>query len=149
MIVANLRWEALPPLWLIVLVIMPLLVLSVRFFYRREAGLVGWRLRLLMGGLRIVAILLVLVALWGPYTETVESEPFKRHLILAIDTSESMSFRDGYESNRELANRIIDAAEFPSGTDLAKKQRIEIVRRLLSADRKLLEKLADTFRLHI
>ena len=120
MIVAsNLRWEALPPLWLIVLVIMPLLVLCVRFFYRREAGLVGWRLRILMGGLRIVAILLVLVALWGPYTETIESEPFKRHLIIAIDTSESMSFRDGYESNRELADRIIDAAEFPSGTDLA------------------------------
>ena len=32
----TLRWDALPPLWLVVLVIVPLVALAVRFVYRRE-----------------------------------------------------------------------------------------------------------------
>ena len=130
----NLRWDALPPLWLIVLVIVPLVALSVRFIYRREAGRVGRRLRIGMGGLRVLAIMLVFVAIWGPYTEEIESRPFKRHLILALDTSDSMNFKDDYETSRSLAERIAKAAGYGPGAALNGKTRFEIARDVITAD---------------
>ena len=87
----SLRWAFLPPLWLVVLVIVPAVALAVHFFYRREAGQVGRRLRTAMGILRALAVLLVLGTLFGPYVETIEGVYFKRHLILCVDTSSSGS----------------------------------------------------------
>ena len=145
----SLRWESLPPLWLVVLVIVPATFFLVRFFYRRETGRVGRRMRLAMGLLRVAAILLVLVALWGPYTETVETEPFKRHLIIAIDTSKSMGTRDDYANSQKRAAEVRRAAGYPETVSPSRKTRIEIVRDILGADRAYLEELARTFRLHI
>ncbi|MHC4547278.1 MAG: hypothetical protein ACYTEZ_00760 [Planctomycetota bacterium] len=145
----SLRWHAMPPLWLVVLVILPLVLLTVRFFYQREAGRVGRRLRLTMGLLRTLAILAVLTALFGPYAETIEGEYFKRHLILCIDTSSSMSFKEAYQSNPELAERIRRAAGYPSGANLAQRDRLQLVTDILGSDQAYLERLADQFRLHL
>ncbi|MHC4957067.1 MAG: hypothetical protein ACYTGN_01730 [Planctomycetota bacterium] len=145
----SLRWDALPPLWVIVLVIIPLVFLFVRFFYQREAGRVGRRLRISMGLLRIAAIMLVLVALWGPYQETVESQPFKRHLILAVDTSQSMGFLDDYSTNRPLEEDFKKAAGYGPEVALSGRARLRLVRDILGADRAYLEELAETFRLHV
>jgi hypothetical protein len=145
----SLRWDALPPLWLVVLVIVPAVALAVRFFYRREAGQVGRRLRLTMGALRSLAVLLVIVALFGPYAETIEGIYLERHLILCVDTSGSMSFREAYESRPELADRIRQAAGYTSNANLAARSRFEIVRDILGRDRAYLERLADQFRLHL
>ena len=89
----HLRWHALPPLWVIVLILVPAVFLAVRFVYKREAGKVGRRPRITMGVLRSLAILLILMTLFGPYAETIHGEHFDRHLILLIDTSRSMGFR--------------------------------------------------------
>ena len=70
----SLRWHSLPPTWVVVLVILPLVIFGVRYMYQREAGRVGRPLRMLMGGLRILAILLVVGAFFGPYSETIEGE---------------------------------------------------------------------------
>jgi len=145
----TLRWDALPPLWLLVLVIIPGVFLVARFFYRREAGRVGRTLRIAMAVLRSLAVLLVLVALFGPYAETIESRHFKRHLIVCIDTSGSMAFKDTYRSNPELAASIRLTAGYPESFNLATRPRIEIVKDLLGSDREFLEELADKFRLHI
>ena len=99
---SSLRWESLPPLWVLVLVILPAVFIIVRFLYKREAGKVGRKLRMTMGLMRALAILLVLVALFGPYAETIEGEFFKRHLILCVDTSGSMGITDAYQASPAL-----------------------------------------------
>jgi len=144
-----LRWHSLPPAWVLVLVVIPAVLLTVRFMYRREAGDLSTRWRLAMGILRSAAILLALAAFFGPYAESIEGEYFKRHLILCIDTSRSMDFRDGYASDPELASRIREACALPPGADLSKLGRLDIVKALIGADPAYIEKLADKFRLHI
>ncbi len=145
----SLRWHALPPLWVVVLVIVPAVLLGVRFMYRREAGDVGTRLRMAMGLLRSLAILLALGALFGPYAETIEGEYFKRHLILCVDTSRSMRFKDGYASDPALAVRLREAAGLPPGAELSNRSRLDLVRSLIGSDRGYLERLAEKVRLHL
>lgn len=145
----SIKWHALPPLWLVVLVIVPAVFLAVRFFYRREAGRIGRRARIALGLLRVAAILAVLAALFGPFAETIEGEYYKRHLILAVDTSLSMGIRDTYAANRDLAARIREAAGYPEGADLAQRDRILIAKDLLGSDRAYLRELLDRFHLHV
>jgi uncharacterized membrane protein len=145
---SSLKWDALPPLWVVVLILLPAVVLLVRFFYRREAGGVGRRPRMAMGVLRICAVLLVLAALFGPYAETVEGEYAKRHLVLCIDTSRSMGFRDGYASGGELADRLREILGLPAGAPLETRSRLDVAKALLS-DRAFLEELARKFRLQV
>jgi hypothetical protein len=146
---SSLRWESLPPLWVVVLVIVPAVFLLVRFLYKRESGKVGRKLRMTMGLLRALAILLVLVALFGPYAETIEGEFFKRHLILCVDTSGSMGITDAYQASPALARRLREAAGYSAGRDLSELSRLRIVQDILGRDREYLEKLADRFHLHV
>lgn len=145
---STLKWHALPPLWVVVLILLPAVVLLVRFFYRREAGRVGRRPRMAMGVLRILAVLLVLGALFGPYAETVEGEYAKRHLVLCVDTSRSMGFRDGYTSGGELADALRGILGLPPGAPLETRSRLDIAKALLG-DRAFLEELAEKFRLQV
>ena len=146
---SSLRWQSLPPLWLVVLVIVPGVFLAVRFFYQRESGRVGRRLRIAMGVLRALAILLVLGAIFGPYVETIEGEPAKRHLVFCIDTSASMGLRDNYQASPGLAEGLREAAGYAPGTQLGLKRRIDLVRDILGKDRAYLERIAENFRLHV
>jgi hypothetical protein len=124
-------------------------LLLVRWLYRREPGVAGPRARFAMAALRIAAVLLVLGALFGPYTETVEGERVKRHLILCIDTSTSMNTSESYGGDPALAKRLADAAGYASPAELARHTRIELVRDVLGKDRDYLARLAENFRLHL
>ncbi len=145
----SIRWEALPPPWVVFLVLIPLLVLLVRFLYRREAGRVGRGPRMVMGGLRVLAILLVCGALFGPYLERIEGKSVKRHLVICLDTSGSMSFPDTYGSVPELRAALEPLVLQAEGESLRSMSRFEIARRLLGGDRAFLERLAEKFRLEI
>lgn len=145
---STLRWQALPQLWVILLVLLPLLVLGVTLFYRRDGARVAPGGRRLMAALRIFAIALLLMALFGPYAETVEGRYFKRHLILAVDTSRSMEFRDTY-LDTEQRQRVWRAAGLASGGRVLQPTRLEIVQGLLTNHPQLLQDLADKFRLHV
>ncbi|MEE8105685.1 MAG: hypothetical protein V3T86_09145 [Planctomycetota bacterium] len=144
----HLRWHSLPALWVLVLVIVPVTFLLVRAVYRREAGRVGRRPRMLMGVLRSAAILLVLVALFGPYAETIIGEPLKRHLILCVDTSRSMSFRDSYQ-DAERADEIAKAVGLEPGVHPSERSRLALVKGLFRAHPEFLAELADKFNLHL
>jgi len=140
----TLRWDALPPLWLVVLVIVPLVALAVRFVYRREPGAQGTPLRVGLGGLRVLAVLLVLGALFGPYTETVEGEVVKRTLVVAVDTSRSMSLQDRYERNEKLAGSLAELA----GTTrdrVAEMPRLALAQAVVGGDETYLADLLETF----
>ncbi len=144
----HLRWHALPPLWVIVLILVPAVFLAVRFVYKREAGKVGRRPRITMGVLRSLAILLILMTLFGPYAETIHGEHFDRHLILLIDTSRSMGFRDGYQ-NEERADAIRKAAGLPARAHPSERTRIEILRGVFRNNREFIRELAGKFSLHV
>jgi hypothetical protein len=145
----SIKWHALPPLWLVVLVIVPAVFLAVRFFYRREAGRLGRRARIALGLLRVASILAVLAALFGPFAETIEGEYYKRHLILCLDTSRSMAIKDTYASNGDLATRIRGAAGYAAGADLGQRDRLTIAKDVLGADRGYLLELLDRFHVHV
>jgi len=145
----SLRWHALPPLWIVVLVIVPLVFLTVRFFYRREAGRIGRRVRIVLGLLRVAAILVVLGALFGPYAETIQGEYLKRHLILCVDTSSSMGIKESYAASPELQAQLREAAGLPPQADLAQQSRLDLVKGVLSKDRGYLAELAQRFHLHL
>jgi hypothetical protein len=144
----SLRWHALPQLWIIFLVLLPLLVLAVAFLYRRDGERLSARPRRLMAALRLGALALVLAALFGPFAETVEGRYFKRHLILAVDTSRSMEFSDTY-LDTEQRERVRRAAGWPEGEPLEGHTRLEIAQGLLTRNPELLRELADKFRLHV
>ncbi|MFQ5843527.1 MAG: hypothetical protein ACE5JG_00910 [Planctomycetota bacterium] len=143
-----LRWHALPQLWILFLVLLPLLAGAVFLLYRRDGERVASGPRRLMAVLRLVTVALVLAALFGPYAETVEGRYFKRHLILCVDTSRSMEFSDTY-LDAEQRERVRRAAGWPEGEPLHRHTRLEIVRGLLTRNRGLLRELADKFRLHV
>jgi len=149
----TLRWDALPPLWVVVLVIIPIVALTVRFIYRREPGAMDARgggrpLRMMLGGLRIMAVLLALGALFGPYAETIEGDVAKRTLVIAIDTSRSMSLSDRYQRNEKLADAIAETIH-TDRSRIAKLSRLEIAKRLVAGDEKFLAELGETFDLQV
>jgi len=141
-----LRWRHLPPLWVVVLLVVPGVFLLVRFVYKREAGKVSTMPRRIMGVLRALAVLVVLGALFGPYAETVEGRFLKKHLAICIDTSRSMGFKDAYldAATRERVRAAAGIAESP-----AERTRLEIAKSLLAHDPVFLEALAEKFRLHV
>ncbi|MHC4410023.1 MAG: VWA domain-containing protein, partial [Planctomycetota bacterium] len=144
----TLRWDALPPLWVVVLLIVPAVMLAVRFIYRREPGAQGTPLRMSLGMLRVLAVLLVLGALFGPYSETVEGEISKRTLVVAIDTSRSMSLADQYQRNQKLAGSLAAV----TGVDrdrIARLSRLDIARAVIGGDEQYLATLLDTFDLQL
>jgi hypothetical protein len=145
----SLKWHAMPPLWIVVLVIVPAVFLAVRFFYRREAGRLGRRARIALGLLRVTSILAVLAALFGPFTETIEGEYYKRHLILCLDTSTSMGIGDTYASNKDLADRIRGAAGYAAGADLSQRNRLLLAKDIVAADRAYLADLLERFHVHV
>jgi len=144
----TLRWRNLPPLWVVVLVVIPAVLLAVRFVYRREAGKVSAMPRRIMGVLRVLAVLLVIGAFFGPFAETVEGRFFKKHLVVCIDTSRSMGFRDAY-LDAATRERVRQAAGLPAGDSPADRPRLEIAKGIFAGDPALLGELAEKFRLHV
>lgn len=140
----TLRWDALPPLWVIVLLIVPAVLFTVRFVYQRELGVQRRPLRIALGLLRASAVLLVFAALFGPYAETVEGEVAKRTLVIAIDTSRSMSLEDQYERNDELGDSLTSLLN-TSRDSLAKRPRIKIAQEIIGGDAGYLLDLLETF----
>ena len=144
----TLRWDALPPLWMIVLVIIPAIALAVRFIYRREPGAHSTALRMGLGGLRVLAVLLVLAALFGPFAETVEGEMAKRTLVIAVDTSRSMGLKDQYQRNEKLATSLAKLVGV-APERVATLSRLEIVRGVVGGDDAYLRRLLETFDLQL
>jgi uncharacterized membrane protein len=144
----TLRWDALPPLWVVVLLIVPAVTLAVRYVYRREPGAQGTPLRMSLGMLRVLAVLLVLGALFGPYSETIEGEISKRTLVVAVDTSRSMSLEDQYQRNEKLAGSLAAV----TGVDrnrIAQLSRLDIAQAVIGGDEQYLATLLDTFDLQL
>lgn len=70
-----------------------LLALGANLYWRTRT--VDWRLRVLLGALRCAAVLGLLAVLLGPsFARRLSESNFRRRLVIALDTSCSMSVRD-------------------------------------------------------
>ncbi len=133
----SFRWLRLPPAWVVVLVILPLVVAFVVFFYRRENPAVGtgprgsdsagWRWGL--GILRVLVLLAVLAMLAQPVQRRTTYETRDSSLLVLLDDSLSMEIVDRY-SRREIPEKLAEL--FGTTTEFIEStSRYDLIRRLL------------------
>lgn len=124
----ELAFASAPPLWVIVLVIVPALVLLVGYVYRREGASAGGRMRGLLAGLRLAAIALLLLVLFQPVQESKVYAVHRSTIGIVLDESLSMDRAEEYEA--ELAGRLASAAGV-APAEVAQLPRGELLRRIL------------------
>lgn len=143
---SELRWHALPPAWVIVLLVVPAVVLIGWWGYRRERDLTPAR-RFLLGGLRAAALLFFALVFFGPYMELSELQTVRAHLVVLLDSSDSMSTQDDYEA------ADADAMATASGLradEVAGRTRLELARSVVAnRDTGMLERWTKDFRVHV
>lgn len=143
---SDVRWRHLPPSWVIVLLILPVVAFLSWWAYRRERTVSPF-LRLVMATLRGAALALFLVALFAPYMEISDTRVVRSHLIVLVDNSQSMATVDGYESEDA---RTLAKASGLSAQDVVTAQRIELAKRVLANEANgLLGSWTEDFRLHV
>lgn len=131
--VTEFRFLEAPPAWVIALVIVPVLLILVLGIYRREGGAqLAPKPRLLLAGLRIVAIGVLLLVLFRPVLETHKVEIEKAVLPILIDGSASMTRTDAY-ADADGASRLARLAGMADPAELATSTRVELVQRILGA----------------
>ncbi len=150
-VVGPVRFPAAPPAWAVVLMLLAL-ALGVRWIYRRERQKVSRGWRIVLGGLRILAIAIVAGTLFQPQREVAEVAQDRSHLVLLLDTSSSMRTVDRYRPDDEA--RILEAA-YPEGGSDGRPARLglsrgEILQRIVAGPGEpVLRALADRFVLHV
>jgi hypothetical protein len=145
------RFPGAPPAWIVV-VLLAIVVALVRWIYRRERQKVSRPWRILLGGMRIVAIALVVIALFRPEREVSEIAYDKSHLVVLLDTSSSMATKDRYGDDAQA--HILAAAYPDDGPDarpgVLDLSRAQIAQRTLAGSGEaLLAELAERFVLHV
>jgi hypothetical protein len=141
-----LRWSDAPASWVVALLVLGILGFAA-WTYRRERASLSPGARLGLAALRAVALLLPLLALFGPYREETRKVEEKSHLVVLVDTSASMNTQDRYAPDAErrlLEAAYPDASARPGRLDLS---RLELVQRIVSAD--VLRRLEERFVLHV
>lgn len=150
-VVGPVRFPAAPPAWAVVLLLLAV-AFGVRWIYRRERQKVSRGWRIVLGGLRILAIAIVAGALFQPQREVAEVAEDRSHLVLLLDTSSSMRTVDRYRPDDEARTL---AAAYPDGGGEARPQRLtlsrgEILQRIVAGTGEpVLRALADRFVLHV
>lgn len=140
------QWRHLPPAWVLVLVVAPLVVALSWWAYRRETD-VPVRARVLLGTLRGLAIAFFVAVLCGPFAEVYQTRIVRSHLVVLVDVSQSMDTRDEYEPEDA---RALSAATGLTADLVASQSRLELARRAISNPQNgLLDAWTRDFRLHV
>lgn len=146
-----LRWARAPAGWVVALVLLAVAV-AVRAIYRREEGRIPGPMRAFLAFLRLLAVALVLAALFRPYREEVQKAEDKSHLVVLVDSSASMRTVDRYrpdDERRLLETAWPDGGGEPRPSDL-RASRLELVQRVLSPKGNArLKRLAVRWVLHV
>lgn len=120
-----------PPLWVVILVIVPGIVLFAALFYRMGRERSSPRVRAVLAGLRVLALLLVAALLMDPAWRTQVVETRKALAVVLVDVSASMSHKDDYATSPDLASDLRTAAGLPPATPMDTHSRLDLVQRVL------------------
>ena len=99
--------------------------------YREERRLVTRRAGLLLLGLRLLAALALVVALFEPIAERTYRESIRGRVVLAVDTSESMATADPGRTAEERA-RLLKTLGLSPAEPIDAMSRREVARRLIA-----------------
>jgi hypothetical protein len=121
----SLRLLDLPPSWVVVLVILPVLAGLAWVGYAKES--LSRPLRALLVGLRLAAFLLLFLVLSRPVLVQRREEVHEPEVLVLLDDSASMRRRDAY-SGDEAARRAVERA---TATSPAETTRLDLARRAL------------------
>ena len=137
----SLRLLDIPELWIVVLVLMPLLAGVAWVGYARER--LGLGPRLLLSGMRVLALLVLLVVLFRPVVVQRNDEVKPAGVLVLVDDSASMRREDSYATNDALRAGLQRFSQVP----VERSARMELVRN--AVDRELLPMLArGEYRVH-
>lgn len=143
------RWDGLPPAWVVVLVVIPLVVLLVTWVYRRESpsGNPAWRWVLAVP--RVLVILAVLAMIARPYFRRTSYEIRRSTILVLVDDSLSMGDIVDRYSDRDIPSRLAEV--FGSSPETVEStSRYDLVRRLMSQeDLSFLERLREKGRVAV
>lgn len=131
-----------PPLWVIVLVVIPWTTALVWWIYKGES-LQKSGLRTLLIGVRTTILLLVMAIFLQPVIVHTRSRTEKPSVALVFDNSASMSSKDKYvdEEKRDTIRRL---ANLDSGEELSSFTRLELLKKILgNSELKILEDLQE------
>ncbi len=139
----SLRWASAPPLWVVLLVIVPLVIGFVYVFYRRESGTASAVSRAAMASLRFIAVMLILSMLFNPVVAVEKHLSRKSFVLLLVDDSLSMEFKDRYfreedKSRLALAAGLVEADRLLTPEESERLQnmsRMDLLKGVLSARR--------------
>ncbi len=146
----KLGWANMPETWIIVLIIIPAVLGFAFLVYRFEPNLPN-PYRILLGGLRVLAVLLILVMIFQPYLYRQITLKQESQVAVVVDTSKSMTFQDRYRDDN-IINKLgrvtglqDDGEENPGNlrSRLSNMSRLNILNRTLNNEElKLLEKMS-------
>ncbi|MCG3133991.1 MAG: hypothetical protein HMLKMBBP_01260 [Planctomycetes bacterium] len=142
---SGVRWRHLPPAWVLALVLLPVVVFLAWWAYRKESELSPAR-KGVLGTLRAAAFALFLLVLFGPYAELYDTREVRSHLVVLVDQSQSMATVDSYEP--EDARKLAEVTGVPA-EQTSQLQRVDLVKRALSAPAGPLGRWTKDFRLHV
>ena len=123
----KIRWLEMPEPWVVVLVILPLVVGWVTFFYKREKPVGNPRWRWTLGALRFLVLVLALLMIAQPVRQKKTYETTDSTLVLLVDDSLSQDIRDKY-SQPEISEAIAELLGPAAGEEMT---RYDLVRRLV------------------
>ena len=140
---ARFRFEALPHLWVVFLVIVPLVLLFAWFLYRGNNGVRGPK-RWILTGLRAGAVFLLILALFRPILEKIRTREVRDQVILLVDDSASMGRVDGYPKS-EKTDKLAREAGLAPGESPETLTRLDLARRVLKGPAGILEEMKSRF----
>lgn len=139
----NLRFLNAPPLWVVVLFIVPAVIAAVTILYKREPIAERPRLRFVLIGLRTLAILALILILFRPVVQRTEMEERKPKLVVLVDDSASMTVKDAYVDEEKRA-ALATAAGIAGADAVADTSRLDLVKGVWNSPvTRLREKLAE------
>lgn len=124
----SLRLLDLPALWLVVLVLLPLLAGVAWIGYARER--IGLTPRMVLSGLRALALLLLLVVLFRPVVVERNDEVKPAEVLVLVDDSASMRREDSYASNAGLRTALQRFSDVP----IERTPRMELARKAVETE---------------
>lgn len=129
----GVRFRDLPPNYVAWLLI-PAAVLAFAWFAYRRAGSAPPAARVVLAGLRALAIFFVILLIFDPYRQFGRIEEIRSLVTVLVDDSASMARKESYDQDGERAGKVRAAAHVAAEMPLAEVSRRDLVVRSLGKE---------------
>lgn len=149
----EVRWQAMPKAWVIVLVLLPLVLAIPGYFYRRENQTAPGGARLALSIIRSLLISVLLLTLFQPILFLERELTKESYLVVLVDESLSMEIKDKYseaaqfEALARVTGKLKDGRLTAEAEDqLRRTSRLELVNLALkNPNLRILDQLKDRY----